>query len=86
MECLSCKLIKDLRKPGLCLLHRKKLFKLRILWKLRTKKWRQKNPKKARELNKRHQYTWRTKHPDLNRLRARLGMQKLKEKLNGSRS
>lgn len=52
---------------------------LRALWKLRTSKWRSQNPDRARQLNKKHQYTWRENNLELNRLRARLGMAKLKQ-------
>lgn len=44
--------------------------------KLALRKWRQANPLRAQELNRKHQATWRTKNPEVNRLRARLAKRK----------
>lgn len=44
--------------------------------KLALRKWRQANALRAQELNRKHQATWRTKNPEVNRLRARDGMRK----------
>ena len=41
--------------------------------KLQMRKWRKANPIHAKELNKKHQTTWRNKNIDLNRYRARIG-------------
>ena len=44
------------------------------------RRWRANNPVKARILGRTHQQTWRDKNPELNRLRAKVGMIKLKVK------
>lgn len=85
MNCLDCKHIKDIGEIGKCFFHTKKAEKFRQYCRIQIRKWREVNPDRARELNREHQYTWRQKHPELNRLRSRLGMRKLKERLNASR-
>lgn len=84
MNCLDCKHIKDIGEVGLCLTHTNKAVKFRQYCRAYIAKWRQANPERAKELGRSHQYTWRQKHPEANRLRARLGMRKLKELKNDS--
>lgn len=84
-QCLDCTFIRQTNDVGLCLTCKTKLLKFRNYAKLQMRKWRKANPRLALELGRKHQTTWRNKHPDLNRLRARLGQQK-RRLLNGSRS
>lgn len=81
MDCLDCKYIKDIGEIGLCLFHTKKAEKFRQYCRIQMRKWREANPERTKELGRSHQYTWRQRHPETNRLRARLGMRKLKETL-----
>ena len=82
-DCLDCKYIKDIGEIGLCLTHTRKTVNFRVYCKLYMRKWRAANPERARELTKAHGYTWRQKHPELNRLRARLGARKIRARLKG---
>lgn len=81
MNCLYCKHIKDIGEAGLCLEHTRKLFKYRNYIRLQMRKWRAANPERWKQINNKAQNKWRTLNPQLNRLRAKLGMQKLKERL-----
>lgn len=82
MDCLDCKHIKDIGEIGNCLFHAKKAEKFRQYNRMYMRKWREANPERTKELGRSHQYTWRQKHPDTNRLRSRLGMRRLKDRLN----
>jgi len=46
----------------------------RKIWRKQVKQWRLKNFEKYLIMNCKHQLTWRTKNPDLNRYRARIGV------------
>lgn len=83
--CLYCLHIKQTHGTGFCLDHKNKIIKCRVYARIQMKKWRTDNVEHALKLGRRHQTTWRNKHPELNRLRARLGKRKQKERLNGSR-
>lgn len=80
MRCLDCEHIKAIGEVGLCLLHRTKLSKQRAYCKTQIAKWRAANPEAAKELNKKHQFEWRQRNPGLNRLKARLGYYKAKQR------